>query len=193
MQPPGGLAQVVEHVVEPRRDRFDVAPAGLAALAAANARSFIVRVTSRCCAPSWRSRSIRLRVWSAVVTIRDLEASSSARLSAFATAVPTRSVNSARRASRPARAGRRSIRTSSRPTVVPRRRSAPRPPNGSRLRPGPRAPDRRPLEVVDASGAAGAPHRRDHALAGQRNRDPTSKPTRRASPGRSPSHRLRSA
>jgi hypothetical protein len=49
--------------------------------------------------PSCRSRSIRLRVSSAAATILAREAISSARLSAFAIAVATRSVNEARRAS----------------------------------------------------------------------------------------------
>ena len=55
--------------------------------------------TSCCCAPSCRSRSIRRRVASAVATIRARDASSSARLSVFAIAVATSSVNSASRLS----------------------------------------------------------------------------------------------
>ena len=54
--------------------------------------------TSRCWAPSCRSRSIRRRVSSAVSTILRREAVSSALLWAFATAVATSSVNCAIRA-----------------------------------------------------------------------------------------------
>jgi hypothetical protein len=52
---------------------------------------------SRCWMPSCRSRSIRFRTSSAATTIRAREAISSALLSAFAMAVATSVVNSARR------------------------------------------------------------------------------------------------
>jgi len=70
-----------------------------AGTACAAARSSRTSVTRRCCVPSCRSRSIRLRVASAVATIRARDAFSSARLSAFAIAVATSSVKSASRAS----------------------------------------------------------------------------------------------
>jgi hypothetical protein len=49
--------------------------------------------TSRCCVPSWRSRSNRRRASSAAATIRARDAISSARAVAFDTAVATSSVN----------------------------------------------------------------------------------------------------
>jgi hypothetical protein len=52
-----------------------------------------------CWVPSCRSRSIRRRVSSPAATTRAREAASAARLSAFAIAVATSSVNEARRAS----------------------------------------------------------------------------------------------
>ncbi len=64
--------------------------------------------TSRCCAPSCRSRSKRRRAPSAAATILAREAVSSARVWAFAIAIATRSAKSARRAS--VSAGRRSAR-----------------------------------------------------------------------------------
>ena len=51
--------------------------------------------TRRCWAPSCRSRSMRRRASSAAMTTRAREATSSSRLSAFAIAVATSSVNSA--------------------------------------------------------------------------------------------------
>ena len=53
----------------------------------------------RCCAPSWRSRSIPRRAWSAAATMRARDARNSARVSALAIAVATRSAKSPIRAS----------------------------------------------------------------------------------------------
>jgi hypothetical protein len=86
-------------LVRPSTTRDSSARSGLISggTAACEARSSSASETSRCCAPSCRSRSIRRRVASAVATIRAREASTSARLSAFAIAVATSSVNCARR------------------------------------------------------------------------------------------------
>ena len=62
---------------------------------ASAARTSSVSDTSRCCAPSWRSRCGRRPVSSLVATTRALEAMSSARVSAFEMAVATSCVNSA--------------------------------------------------------------------------------------------------
>ena len=64
-------------------------------------------VTSGPWAPSCRSCSIRRRAWSAAATIRARNAVTSARASAFATAVAASSVNPASRASVPAGSGAR--------------------------------------------------------------------------------------
>ena len=61
------------------------------------ARSISPSDTSRCCAPSCRSRSKRRRASSAAATIRAREAISSARASAFAIAVATSSAKPVRR------------------------------------------------------------------------------------------------
>ena len=63
--------------------------------------SFRVMVvcTSRCCAPSCRSRTTRRRSSSVAATIRARDAATSARASVFAIAVATSSVNSASRSS----------------------------------------------------------------------------------------------
>ena len=61
--------------------------------------------TRLCWAPSWRSRSIRRRVSSAVATTRAREAASSARLWALAIAVAISSVNCAMRSSVPGGSG----------------------------------------------------------------------------------------
>ena len=57
--------------------------------------------TSRCCAPSCRSRTTRRRSSSVAATIRARDAASSARASVFEIAVATSSVNSASRSSMP--------------------------------------------------------------------------------------------
>jgi hypothetical protein len=59
--------------------------------------AFSASATRRCWMPSCRSRSSRRRVSSAAATIRARDADSSARLWVFAMAVPSSSVNPARR------------------------------------------------------------------------------------------------
>ena len=90
------LPQLVEDLVSPSPiwDRSSRCLANSFGAFACAARTSSASETSRCCAPSCRSRSIRRRVASAVATIRAREASSSARLSALAIAVATISVNS---------------------------------------------------------------------------------------------------
>ena len=96
MQAASHLWHLLEHrfdvslgLLEPGACLF-AAASGIAALMRSRSRR---SATSRCCVPSWRSRSNRRRASSAAATIRARDAIRSARAVAFDTAVATSSVN----------------------------------------------------------------------------------------------------
>ena len=98
--------------------------------------------SSRCCAPSWRSRSIRRRASSAALTRRAREAASSSRVSAFSIASETSCAKAAIRSSVPAGSGS---------GLAEHATSAPqmRPPTIT----GPATPERRPRPLISAATA----------------------------------------
>ena len=100
-------------------------PAGTRASAERNPRA---SVTSCCCAPSWRSRSMAPTASSPAAITRAREAASSARIVAFETAVATSSVNRASRSSASGGNGSSSgVATLTLPRRCRRRRSGHRP------------------------------------------------------------------